>query len=97
MIKSDGLGAASARDGISLGFRYDIRSVRDELTIDAKNGLERALDLRLRIVLRLQSAHRHFDQFTQDGNVFGNSEPEMNVGLRHCSKGGGTGVDFIAE
>ncbi len=38
---------------IGAGFRNDIRSVGDELAINAKYGFERALDLRRRVVLRL--------------------------------------------
>src|SRR5713101_8811156 len=77
---------SGALDRVRLGLRHDIRSISDELAIDAKNGFERAFDLRRRVVLRLQSAHGRVDQFTQNGDIFGNSEAEPNVRLHHRSK-----------
>src|SRR4030088_2400491 len=73
----------AALDGVRLGLRHNIRSVGDELAIDAKNGFERAFDLRLGIVLRLQSTHGCVDQSAEDGNIFRNSEAELNV-CSHC-------------
>ena len=70
----------------SLSLRHEIRSVGDKLAIDAKNRFERTFDLRLRVVLSLQFAHGRFDQFTQNGHIFGNSKPEVNPGLTHHSK-----------
>jgi len=70
------------------GLRHDIRSVSDELAIDAKNGFERAFDLRGRVILRLQSTHGRFDQPTQNGDIFGNSEAKMNVRMLHRSNEG---------
>src|SRR5712692_635328 len=70
------------------GFRHDIRSVGDELTIDAENGFERAFNLRRSVLLGLQSAHGRLDQSTQNGNIFWNSEAEANVRLSHRSKAG---------
>src|SRR5260370_42564247 len=74
--------------GISVGLRHDVRSVGDKLAIDAKNGFERAFDLIWGVVLRLQSAHGCVDQFAQNGNIFRNSEAEVNVRLHHRSKAG---------
>ncbi len=74
--------------------RDHIRSVGDELAIDAKNSLERAFDLRWRVVLRLQAAHGRHDQFAQNGNIFRNSEAKANV----CwHRGARAGMDSIAE
>src|SRR5439155_18836750 len=70
----------------SFNLRHKIRSVGDKLAIDAKNRFEGTFDLRLRVVLSLQSADGRFDQFTQNGHIFGNSEPEVNPGLTHHSK-----------
>src|SRR5712664_1655969 len=75
---------------IRVGFRHDVRSVGDELAIDAKNGFERAFDLIWGVVLRLQCAHGCVDQFAQNGNIFRNSEAEVNVRLHHRSKAGTT-------
>ena len=78
--------SASAFECARLGLCHDVRSVSDELAINAKNGLERAFDLLLCVVLRLQPTHRRFDQFVENGNIFRNSEPETNLRLRHHSK-----------
>src|SRR5258706_7343846 len=63
-----GVLCSRALDSGRLGLRYDIRSVGDELAIDAKNGFERALDLCRRVVLRLQSADGRFGAFAPYGN-----------------------------
>src|SRR5260370_32855624 len=77
-----------ALDRVRLGLRHDIRSIGDELAIDTKNGLERAFALRRCIVLRLQSPHGRVYQFTQNGNIFGNGEAEVDVRVEHPSKAG---------
>src|SRR5216683_6825728 len=81
---------ASAFECAGLGLRHDICSVGDELAIDAKDGFERAFHLRLGVVLGLQSAHGRFDQCSQNGNIFGGSEAEVNVCSRHHSNAGST-------
>src|SRR5258708_10629205 len=84
VLCSRGLGS------IRVDLRHDVRSVGDELAIDAKDGFERAFDLIWGVVLRLQSAHGCVDQFAQNGNIFRNSEAEVNVRLHHRSKAGTT-------
>src|SRR5712664_2667562 len=84
VLCSRGLGS------IRVGLRNNICSVGDQLAIDAKNGFERAFDLTRGVVLRLQSAHGCVDQFAQNGNIFRNSEAEVNVRLHHRSKAGTT-------
>ena len=42
-----------------------------------------AFNLRLGIILRLQSTHGRLDQSTQNGNIFRNSEAEVDVRLHH--------------
>src|SRR5712664_1657110 len=73
---------------IRVGLRHDVGSVGDKLAIDAKNGFERAFDLIWGVVPRLQCAHGCVDQFAQNGNIFRNSEAEVNVRLHHRSKAG---------
>src|SRR5579864_3228112 len=41
-----------------LDLHHEIRSILDQLAIDAVDGLQRALDLSGCVILRLQSAHR---------------------------------------
>ena len=81
---------SGALDSGRPGLRHEIRSVGDELAIDTENGLERAFDLRRRIVLRLQPARRRVDQFAQNGNIFRNSEAELDVRLHHGTNAGAT-------
>src|SRR6266581_32626 len=81
---------ASAFECAGLGLRHNVRSVGDELAIDAKDGFERAFHLRWSVVLRLQSAHGRFDQCSQNRNIFGESEAEVNVCSRHHSNAGPT-------
>src|SRR5437667_2266851 len=62
----------------SLSLRHEIRSVGDKLAIDAKNRFERTFDLRLRVVLSLQSAHGRFDHSRKMGTSSGTAKPEVN-------------------
>jgi len=58
--------------GLVLRFRnscHQVRSVGDQLAIDAIDRLQRAFNLGWRVVFRLEAAHRGFDHFFQAGNV----------------------------
>src|SRR5437660_2407269 len=75
-------------DSGRLGLRHNIRSIGDELAINAKNSLKRAFDLGGGVVMRLQSANGSVDQFAQNGNIFRSSEAKVNVRLHHHAKQG---------
>src|SRR6266478_7147323 len=77
-----------AADRVGLRLSDNIRTISDELAIDAKNGFERAFDLCRRVVMGLQSPHGRVYQFTQNGNIFGNGEAEVDVRVYHRSKAG---------
>src|SRR6266403_6326262 len=70
--------------------RHDTSALGDELAIDAKNGFERALDLRGRVILRLQSAHGCLDQLTQSRDIRGNGRAKINVRVLHGAREGST-------
>src|SRR5260370_33079279 len=83
-----GVLCSRALDSDRLGLRHDIRSVGDELAIDAKNGFERAVDLCWGVVLRLQSADGRVDQLAQSRNIFRNGQAMADVRLHRRSKRG---------
>ncbi len=67
--------SATHDDHFSLGLRlhHKISPIRDELAVHPIHGRERFLNLRGRVILRLQSPHRRIDQPPQHRDV-----------LRHC-------------
>ncbi len=62
-------------------FRDEVRLVRDELTVNAEDALERAVDLGGSVVLRLQLTYRGVNQHTQGGNIREDGMPDMNARL----------------
>src|SRR6266850_7097738 len=62
--------------------RDEIGSVGNQLAIHPKNGLERTLDLRRRVILRLQAAYGRIDERLQNRNIAGDGKPQMNVRLQ---------------
>ena len=73
---------AAANEPLRIGDRLhsEVRAVRDELRVEPKPGTQRSFALRGGVVLRLQAAHRRFDERNEPGCVAGNCEAETEMG-----------------
>jgi len=71
--------------GSRMRFGNEVRSVRDQLSVDAEDRFECAFNLRGSIVFRLQAAHGSFDKFAEHGNIGGNSEAKTDRGLQEAT------------
>src|SRR6266481_8213903 len=68
------------------GFSHEICPVSNQLAVHPVDRLQRALQLLRRVVLRLQSPHRRFNQLAQNGNICGNGLANADVGLHKSFK-----------
>src|SRR6266436_5583786 len=68
------------------GFSHKIRSIGNQLAVHPVDRLQRALQLRRRVVLRLQSPHRRFNQLAQNGNICGYGLANADVRLHKSFK-----------
>src|SRR5579862_5376585 len=69
------------RDGVA-GLGHEVCSICNELAIDSINGLQRAFNLRRRVIAGLQAAYRRFDQNAELRNVLTRRLPDGDA-LRH--------------
>jgi len=69
----DGRGAGGG------GFGDEVGSVRDELGINAEDGLERAFDLGGSVIMRLQFAGGGVDENTHGGDVGGSGWADVDI------------------
>lgn len=60
-------------------FCHEVRAVGDEPAVNTIDTFERPLDLRGRVVARLQAADRSFDYFPQPRDIAGNSFSDAHV------------------
>src|SRR5262249_9374493 len=77
-----GPSAAACQPLAGKGFGDKIGAICDELCVDAQNGAERPFDLCGRIVVRLQAAHRGFNQRVQGADVSFRGEAKNNFRLK---------------